>query len=73
VLARCRFPGLVHLLWPFIVWFTDGIFAEDRRIVEEEQKAFDLQGADWNQAIFPIIRTPRSLLIPLGVPLAGAE
>ncbi len=49
------------------------IFAEDRRIVEEEQKAFDLQGADWNQAIFPIIRAPRSPLIPQGVPLAGAD
>ena len=23
-------PGLIHLLWPFIVWFTEGIFAEDR-------------------------------------------
>ncbi len=49
------------------------IFAEDRRIVEEEQEAFDLQGADWNQAIIRILRAPRSLLIPQGVALAGAE
>ncbi len=49
------------------------IFAEDRRIVEEEQKAFDLQGADWNQAIIRILRAPRSPLIRQGVPLAGAE
>ena len=49
------------------------IFAEDRGIVEEERKAFDLQGADWNQAIIRIIRAPRSLLIRQGVPLAGAD
>ncbi len=34
---------------------------------------FDLQGADWNQEIFPIIRALRSLLIRQGVPLAGAD
>ncbi len=49
------------------------IFAEDRGIVEEEQKAFDLQGADGNQEIFPILRAPRSLSIPQGVALAGAD
>ena len=55
------------------VWFTDGIFAEDCGIVEEGQKVFDLQGADWNQEIFPIIHALRSLLIRQGVPLAGAD
>ncbi len=49
------------------------IFAEDRGIVEEEQKAFDLQGADWNQTIIRILRAPRSLLIRQGVALAGAD
>ena len=73
MLARSRFPGLVHPLWPFIVWFTDGIFAEDRRIVEEEQRVFELRGAGWNQEIFPIIRALTSLLIRQGVPLAGAS
>ena len=32
-------PGLTHLMWPFIVWFTNGIFAQDRLIVEAEQRA----------------------------------
>ena len=49
------------------------IFAEDCRFVEEELKAFDIQGADWNQPIFPIIRALRSLLIRQGVPFAGAD
>jgi phenylpropionate dioxygenase-like ring-hydroxylating dioxygenase large terminal subunit len=62
-------PGLIHLLWPFIVWFTDGIFAQDRWIVEEEQKAFDRQGADWNQEVFPVIRSLRTLLVREGVAL----
>jgi phenylpropionate dioxygenase-like ring-hydroxylating dioxygenase large terminal subunit len=63
-------PGLVHLLWPFIVWFTNGIFAEDKWVVEEEQQAFDRQGADWNQEIFPVIRGLREVLVEGGVPLA---
>ena len=62
-------PGLIHLLWPFIVWFTNGIFAEDRWIVEEEQKAFDHQGADWNQEVFPVIQSLRRLLGREGVAL----
>ena len=62
-------PGLIHLMWPFIVWFTNGIFAEDRRIVELEQQAFDQQGADWNQEIFPIIQGLRDVLMRQGVSL----
>jgi hypothetical protein len=61
-------PGLIHLLWPFIVWFTEGIFREDRAIVELEQKAYDQQGADWNQEIFPVILDLRELLVRGGVP-----
>lgn len=62
-------PGLIHLLWPVIVWFTEGIFREDRWIVELEQAAFDAQGADWNQEIFPVIRGLRKVLVENGVPL----
>lgn len=65
-------PGLIHILWPFIIWFTEGIFAEDRWIVEEEQKAFDRQGADWNQEIFPVIQALRALLLERGVPMLEA-
>lgn len=62
-------PGLMNLLWPIIIWFTEGIFAEDRWIVEEEQKAFDSQGADWNQEIFSIIQGLRDVLISQGIAL----
>lgn len=69
MIRKPSFPGLVYLFWPFIIYFTEGIFAEDRWIVEEEQRAFDLQGADWNQEIFPIIGGLREVLIREGIPL----
>lgn len=62
-------PGLMELLWPFVIWFTEGIFAEDRWVVEMEQTAFDEQGADWNQEIFPVIIQLRDMLIRQGVPI----
>jgi len=62
-------PGVLNIFWPLIVWFTNGIFAEDRRICELEQAAFDEQGADWNQEIFPAIRELRKVLTENGVPL----
>lgn len=65
-------PGLIPALWPFIVWFTESIFAEDRFIVEEEQKAFDAQGADWNQEVSPTIGALRQMLIEGGLPIAPA-
>ena len=68
MIRKPSIPGLIHLLWPFIVWFTDGIFAQDRWIVEEEQKAFDRQGADWNQEVFPVIQSLRTLLLRKGLP-----
>lgn len=64
-------PGLIHLMWPFVVWFTNGIFAQDRWIVEQEQKAFDRQGADWNQEISPIIQRLRDVLIRQGLPMTS--
>jgi phenylpropionate dioxygenase-like ring-hydroxylating dioxygenase large terminal subunit len=63
-----KIPGLMNLLWPFIIWFTEGIFAEDRWIVELEQQAHDAQGEDWNQEIFPIIQGLREVLIGGGIP-----
>ena len=69
MIRKPSFPGLIHLLWPLIVWFTNGIFSEDRWIVEEEQKAFNLQGADWNQEVFPVINSLRKLLNQQGIPL----
>jgi hypothetical protein len=66
---RPSIPFLLDLLWPFIIWFTDGIFREDRWVVEMEQQAFDKQGADWNQEIFPVILKVRKLLLEKGIPL----
>ena len=62
-------PGMIHLLWPFIHWFTEGIFGQDREIVEAEQRAYDQQGADRNQEIFPAIQRLKDLLTRRGVPL----
>jgi renierapurpurin 18,18'-hydroxylase len=71
MIKRPGFPGLINVLWPFIAWFTDSIFSEDRWIVEEEQKAFEAQGADWNQEVFPVMRALKTLLTEQGVPLLG--
>lgn len=64
-----RFPGLIHAVWPFVVWFTENIFREDKEIVEYEQRAHDAQGADWNNEVFPPIRDLRTVLARCGVPM----
>jgi hypothetical protein len=64
-------PGLTTLIWPLIVWFTEGIFAEDQDIVEAEQRAFDRQGRDENQEILPAILALRKLLVDRGVSHCG--
>ena len=63
---RPKFGFLLDLGWPFLVWFTERIFAEDRKIVEQEQAAHDAQGADWNQEVFPPIVALRELLAECG-------
>lgn len=63
MIRRPSIPGLLELFWPMIVWFTNGIFSEDRWICELEQAAFDAQGADWNQELFPAIRGLRKILV----------
>jgi len=70
MIAKPNVPSLIHLLWPFIVAFTNGIFAQDREIVEAEQRAFDRQGQDMNHEISPAILPLRDLLIQKGQPLA---
>ncbi|NIN36266.1 MAG: aromatic ring-hydroxylating dioxygenase subunit alpha, partial [Gammaproteobacteria bacterium] len=37
--------------------------------VEMEQRAFDQQGEDWNQEIFPVILKVRELLRSKGIPI----
>jgi phenylpropionate dioxygenase-like ring-hydroxylating dioxygenase large terminal subunit len=64
-LLSIRRPGIPFLLtaaWPALILFTEGIFREDRRIVELEQQAHDQQGEDRNQEVFPVIRELRQLL-----------
>jgi len=60
-------PGAINILWPFIILFTNGIFGQDKDIVEAEQRAFDAQGEDWNNEVFPIIQKLRHLLVNQGV------
>jgi renierapurpurin 18,18'-hydroxylase len=62
-------PGLIHLVWPFVVWFTENIFREDKEIVECEQRAHDAQGADWNNEVFPALRDLRVILARCGKPI----
>ncbi len=60
---------LFTLVWPFVTWFTENIFREDKDIVEHEQRAYDAQGADWNNEVFPPIRDLRAVLARCGVPM----
>ena len=68
-----RIPGLIHAVWPFVTWFTENIFREDKDIVEHEQRAHDAQGADWNNEVFPPLRDLRVVLARCGVPLKAAD
>jgi renierapurpurin 18,18'-hydroxylase len=69
---RPKIPGLIEAAWPFITWFTERIFKEDKEIVEREQAAHDAQGADWNNEVFPAIRDLRTVLARCGVSPACA-
>jgi hypothetical protein len=62
-------PGIIHVVWPFVTWFTENIFREDKEIVEFEQRAYDAQGADWNNEVFPPIRDLRGVLARCGRPI----
>lgn len=64
---RPRIPGLIDMAWPFITLFTERIFREDKEIMEMEQAAYDAQGADWNNEVFPPIRDLREVLARCGV------
>ena len=51
--------------------FVKSVFAEDRMAVEAEQRAYEMQGGDWNQEIFPVIIDRRELRMKHGVDRAG--
>jgi hypothetical protein len=55
-------------VWPFVTWFTENIFREDKEIVEFEQRAHDAQGTDWNNEVFPPLRDLRAVLARCGAP-----
>jgi hypothetical protein len=65
---KAKLPGLTQFFWPFISWFTERIFQEDKEIVEREQAAWDAQGGDWNNEVFPAIKDLRELLRRNGAP-----
>jgi phenylpropionate dioxygenase-like ring-hydroxylating dioxygenase large terminal subunit len=69
---RPKFPGVLDLAWPVLAWFTGRVFAEDCEIVEMEQAAHDVQGADRNQEVLPPIRALRKLLRECGEPSRNA-
>ncbi len=65
---RPKVPFVLEAAWPLLVAFSERIFKEDRDVVEAEQAAHDAQGSDWNQEVFPVIRTLRALLRRAGDP-----
>ena len=69
MIAKPSVPAALRLAWPFIRRFTERVFAEDRMAVEAEQRAWDEQGQDRNQEVFPLIRDVRQVLRSNGVPI----
>ncbi|BCI67093.1 aromatic ring-hydroxylating oxygenase subunit alpha [Acetobacter aceti] len=70
---RPGIPGLLDLAWPFLIAFTERIFAEDREIVELEQQAWKDLGGDHNLEVFPVINNLRALLAECGVPADASK
>ncbi|MFD7561394.1 Rieske 2Fe-2S domain-containing protein, partial [Streptomyces sp. NPDC059835] len=62
MIAKPAIPGALHLAWPLIRRFTERVFAQDRMAVEAEQRAWDEQGEDLNQEVFPLILDVRKVL-----------
>jgi phenylpropionate dioxygenase-like ring-hydroxylating dioxygenase large terminal subunit len=69
MIEKPPFPGVLSLAWPLIRRFTERVFAEDRRAVEAEQRAWDEQGADHNHEVFPLTWAVRDVLRSNGIPL----
>ena len=73
MIRKPRIPGLIYLAWPVIRYFAESIFAQDRAAVEEEQRAYDVQGADRNCEISPVLLELRRILVSCGVPITHAS
>ncbi len=68
LIRKPRIPWLLNLIWPVLRHFTESVFTEDRMAVEAEQRAYDSQGGDWNQEVFPVLLELRRLLLAHGLP-----
>ena len=71
LVRKPRIALVLTLVWPVLRHFVKSVFAEDRMAVEAEQRAYETQGGDWNQEIFPVILDLRELLMKHGVDRAG--
>jgi len=60
-----RMPGIIHAVWPFVTWFTENIFREDKEIVEAEQRAVRRTGCGLEQRSVPADRDPCAPYWPL--------
>ena len=69
MIAKPAVPGALRLALPFIRRFTERVFAEDRKAVEAEQRAWDEQGADRNHEVFPVALDVREVLGSNGIPI----
>jgi hypothetical protein len=67
LLRRPKIPGLIHLLWPILRHFAESVFRKDRAAVEAEQRAYDAQGGDWNQEVYPVVLDIREVLRRCGI------
>jgi phenylpropionate dioxygenase-like ring-hydroxylating dioxygenase large terminal subunit len=67
MVRKPHIPGLAYLLWPAMRYFAELVFRQDKMIVEVEQKAYDAQGADLNQEVFPVTLGLRQILLRCGV------
>jgi renierapurpurin 18,18'-hydroxylase len=67
LVKKPRMAFLLTLIWPVLRHFTESVFAEDRMAVEAEQRAYEAQGGDWNQEIFPVTIDLRDLLLARGI------
>jgi len=73
LVKKPRLAFLLTLIWPVLRHFTESVFAEDRMAVEAEQRAYETQGGDWNQEIFPVTLELRDLLLARGIKPADGD
>lgn len=66
---KAKIPLITTIAWPFIAWFTEKIFHEDKEIVELEQAAWDEAGHDRNNEVFPALLDLRDVLRRNGAPM----